>query len=334
MTIAKCSPEFSVVIPVFNEESNIFHLYQELEGVLPALNMSWEIIFVDDGSADKSWQQIIALNERDSRVKAIRLSRNFGHQYALFAGLSCARGKAVVSMDADLQHPPSLLPELVDRWREGSKIVHTIRLDPHDYSFFKKVSSKLFYKVFSFCSGVRMEPGMADFRLLDRDVLDRILQFREAGLFLRGLVKWVGYPSATVTFQAADRYDGISQYSIRKMFHLGWDGISSFSIIPLRIATLIGLLTSGIAFSGILYAFYSKFISGSAIPGWASSMAILSFLLGVLFILIGLIGEYIGRILIEVMARPRYLIWEKVGINSTSTVEFRHLDRSCSDTEQ
>ena len=181
--LSTCSPEFSVVIPVFNEELNIFQLYQELERVLPALDMSWEIIFVDDESADKSWQKIVALNEKDSRVKAIRLSRNFGHQYALFAGLSYAQGDAIVSMDADLQHPPSLLSELVDRWREGSKIIHTIRIAPHDYSFFKKVSSRLFYKIFSFCSGVRMEPGMADFRLLDREVLDRILQFRESGLF-------------------------------------------------------------------------------------------------------------------------------------------------------
>lgn len=326
--ISERSPKLSIVIPVYNEETNIAKLYEELNHVLTLLDMSWEIIFADDGSTDNSWEQIVSLHKKEKRVKAIRLSRNFGHQYALFAGLSHAFGKVVISMDADLQHPPQLIPKLIKRWHEGYKIIHTIRLEPDDFSFFKKITSRLFYRIFSFCGGVQIEPGMADFRLLDREVLDRILQFREAGLFLRGIVQWVGYPSTTVTFQAANRFSGVSHYSFFKMLRLGWDGISSFSIIPLRFATLVGFLTSGIAFSGIVYAFYAKFVSGSAIPGWASSVAILSFLLGVLFILIGLIGEYIGRILIEVMQRPRYLLWEKIGIDSEPGAGEKYMEHS------
>ena len=177
--------------------------------------------------------------------------------------------------------PPALLPELVEQWRRGNKIVHTVRLDPEDYTFFKKTTSKLFYRLFSCCSGRTIEPGMADFRLLDREVLYRVLQFQEAGLFLRGIVQWVGYPSTVVRFQSSNRYSGVSHYSLARMMRFGWDGISSFSIIPLRLATIIGFLTSGLAFSGIIYAFYFKICFGSAIPGWASSVAILSFLLGV-----------------------------------------------------
>lgn len=311
-------PELSIVIPAYNEEGNIDRLYFELKNVLQALNMSWEIIFADDGSTDSSWEKIVSLNNKDTHVRAIRLSRNFGHQYALFAGLSHAQGRAVISMDADLQHPPQLIPELVEKWREGNKIVTTIRSDPEDFPFFKKITSKCFYRFFSFCTGVHIEPGTADFRLMDRDVLDCILQFREAGLFLRGIVQWVGYPSVSVRFYSSKRFTGNSRYTFRKMLRFGWDGISSFSIIPLRAATIAGILTSILAFTGIIYALYSKFVSGSAIPGWASSVAILSFLFGVLFILIGIIGEYIGRILVEVMQRPRYLIDDTIGIDRES----------------
>lgn len=305
--------QISIVVPAYNENKNLRKLYTELMKVLPSLNMSWEIIFVDDGSTDNTWEEILLLHKKNKAVKGVRFTRNFGHQFALYAGLSHAVGEAVISMDADLQHPPHLIPELIKNWQNGSKIVHTIRSDPEDYSPFKKISSHIFYRVFTFCSGVKISPGMADFRLLDRQALNRVLQFREQALFLRGIVKWVGYPSSSVNFQSSNRHSGTSHYTFKKMVRFAWHGISSFSIIPLRIAMLVGIFTSGIAFSGILYALYSKFIIGTAVPGWTSSVAILSFLLGILFLLLGLIGEYIGRILIEVKQRPRFIISDRLG---------------------
>jgi len=309
----KQNHKISIVIPAYNEDGNLRELYSELMKILPKLDKSWEIIFVDDGSTDKTWEEILLLNQKNKAVKGIRFSRNFGHQYALFAGLLHADGEAIISMDADLQHPPQLIPELIEKWENGSKIVHTIRSDPEDFSFFKKITSKIFYKIFSFCAGVKINAGTADFRLLDRCVLDSVLQFRENGLFLRGITKWVGYPSSSVMFQSSKRYSGTTHYTLKKMIQFGWHGITSFSIIPLRIAIIIGLLTSGIAFSSIVYVFYVKLVTGNVVSGWASTVSILSLLMGIMFVLLGLIGEYIGRILIEVKQRPRFLISEQVG---------------------
>lgn len=311
------TPDISIVVPAFNEEGNIDRLYTELLKVLSSVALPWELVYVDDGSSDGTWGRIRALHDKDERVKAVRFSRNFGHQYALIAGLQHARGSAVISMDGDLQHPPEMIPTLIDEWRKGSKIVKTVRADPEDYSIFKKVSSRWFYRMFSYLSGVRLESGMADFRLLDRKALNDILKFREEGLFLRGIVEWVGYPSISIPYQCANRYSGTTKYTFRKMLKFGWRGVSSFSIVPLRIGVLIGFAASGLSFLGVLYAIFGKLIEGHAVPGWASSVAILSFLFGVLFVLLGLLGEYLGRVLLEVRQRPRFLISEHLGINDS-----------------
>jgi dolichol-phosphate mannosyltransferase len=312
--VLKKKPQVSIVVPGCNEEGNIHQLYVELMKVLSALNMSWEIIFSDDGSTDRTWQEVVALYRNDARVKGVRLSKNFGHQYALFAGLSQSTGDAVITMDADLQHPPDIIPKLVDEWRKGNKIVHTIRLDPENISLVKKSASKLFYKIFSLLSGVPLESGMADFRLLDRQVVDSVLQLREEGLFLRGIVQWVGYSNSTVSFQCQDRFSGTSKYTLKKMVKFAFDGITSFSLIPLRISIYIGVITSLVAFGEMSYAILIRIFTDTAVPGWASAVGILSFLFGILFILLGVIGDYIGRILVEVRSRPRYLISEQVGI--------------------
>ncbi|HET7133565.1 MAG TPA: glycosyltransferase family 2 protein [Gammaproteobacteria bacterium] len=303
----------SIVVPAYNEDRNLDVLLLRLQEVLGSAPLeaelpSWEVIFVDDGSSDGTWGRIVELNARDPHVRGVRLSRNFGHQSALMAGLAAARGRAIVMMDADLQHPPELIPDLLAKWKEGFKIVHALRRDPPTVSAFKRATSRLYYKLFTFLSGVAIEEGAADFRLLDRQVLDEILGFQEEGLFLRGIVHWVGYDTASVVYESCERHAGASKYSLRKMLTLGWHGVSSFSLVPLRIGIAIGLLSSTIAFLGVAYAIIGKWLDDQAVPGWASSVAISSFLFGVLFVFLAILAEYVGRIVVEVRRRPRFLV--------------------------
>ena len=315
------SPVLSVVVPAYKEAGNIEQLYQQILQALTPLELSWELIVVDDGSPDDTWKCIGEIHDRDPRVRGLRLSRNFGHQFALVAGLSEAKGDAVVTLDADLQHPPSLIPRLIDEWHKGSKIVHTVRRDPPRLSWTKRVTSRMFYRVFSFLSGVPLSQGMADFRLLDRDVVTEILKLKEMGLFLRGLVQWVGYPNSSVEFECGDRFAGDSSYSFRRMLRFAWTGITSFSIVPLRLAILLGLLTSLFAFYQLMDALYVKLYTNQAMPGWTSLFVLTSLLFGILFILIGIVGEYIARILEEVRGRPRFIISDRTGGNESAMRE-------------
>jgi dolichol-phosphate mannosyltransferase len=301
----------SIVIPAYNEERNLDVLYSTVREVMNAAGENdWELVVVDDGSKDGTWDVLKGLSNSDVRVRGVRLSRNFGHQSSLMAGLAAARGRAVIMMDADLQHPPALLPQLVRKWREGFQVVHAVRRDPPETSWFKRTTSRLYYRIFAVMSGVEIEPGSADFCLLDRQVVDEVLKFEEEGIFLRGLVHWVGYATTSVPFEAGQRHAGTSKYNLRKMLTLGWHGVSSFSLVPLRIGIAIGLLSSTFAFLSVGYAIVGWWVDDEIVPGWASSVVVSSFLFGVLFAFLAVLAEYVGRIAVEVRRRPRFLVRE------------------------
>ncbi|MEN8161614.1 MAG: glycosyltransferase, partial [Myxococcota bacterium] len=217
------------------------------------------------------------------------------------------------SMDADLQHPPPVIAELVAEWRKGSQIVHTERRDPETVSWFKRVSSRLFYRLFSFLSGTQLSAGMADFRLLDRQVVRNLLDFPEEGLFLRGLVHWIGFPSSSVTFECQPRFAGTTSYTLKKMLRFAWTGVTSFSLVPLRLSILLGFVTSLFAFEQGVEAVYRKLVLHETVPGWAQLMVVSTLLFGVLFIMLGIVGEYVGRVLVEVRRRPRFIVREELG---------------------
>ena len=299
----------SVVIPLFNEEENIDMMLNNLINNLDPLGISYEIILVDDGSVDNTWFKIKKLSVDKDKIIGVKLSRNFGHQHALLSGLSIAKGSAIISMDGDLQHPPSLIKDMIQKHKEGCLVVNTCRNDLEVSSLFKRKSSSLFYKVFSFLTDVSMAPGSSDFRLLDRSVLDQLLQLKDVDLFLRGAVEWLGYKSVTIPYVASERFAGESKYTLSKMINFAKGSIISFSTKPLVLGIWLGAITSILAFFEIIYIIYQVF-NGQTVAGWASTVGIISFLFGILFIMLGIIGSYLARIHVALQNRPRYVIEE------------------------
>jgi len=300
----------SIVVPCFNESENISALAREVRTQFESRREPYEIIFVDDGSTDDTLQRIKSL-PAGANTRFISLSRNFGHQLALKAGLDYAEGDAVITMDGDLQHPPRLIPDLLAKWREGHAIVNTVRRRTGQAGFFKNNTSKLFYWIYEKVSGMPLAPGSADFRLLDKQVVLALRRFKEPHLFLRGLIHWVGFKTATVDYDADPRFAGETKYSLSKMVRFALDGIMTFSIKPLRVAGFIGV---AISFFSALYMAYGLFIvmfTDRAIVGWASILVSVLFLGGIQMIFLGLLGEYIGRIFMESKDRPQYLIKEQ-----------------------
>jgi len=313
----------SVVVPAFNEAGNVPMLYRRIAEVLsPTVSQDWELIFTDDGSRDATWSAICALAAEDPKVRGVRLSRNFGHQYALFAGLEAAGGDVVIMMDCDLQHPVEMIPMMLERWQAGFQVVKTLRQDDCHIGWFKRWTSRAFYRLFSALSGVNLQAGLADFRLLDRQALNEMLRLREEGLFLRGLTEWIGFPSCSIPYQAGQRSCGQSQYNLKKMVRLAWNGVSSFSITPLRIGIIIGLIGSLVSLLGVFYAFFGKIFGRGLVPGWASTLMVISLLFFLLFVYLGVLGEYIGRIIIEVRRRPRFIVCETRGFGKRDPMPY------------
>ena len=305
-------PVLSVVVPVFNEEANLSELHRRLAAVLPGVVDSHEILFVDDGSHDRSWELIRSLAATDSHVRGVRFSRNFGHQMAFAAGLDHARGDAVVIMDADLQDPPELIPELVARWREGNEVVYAVRTHREGETLFKKLTASLFYRLLRSITQVAIPVDTGDFRLMGRRALDAFRRLPERHRFTRGLVAWVGFSQVGVPYARAPRHAGETSYPLRKMLRFAVDAITSFSHVPLQLATWLGFVTSLCAFAYIVVVVVLKFV-GISWPGYTSLMAAILFLGGVQLVMIGLLGEYLGRVYDEVKGRPLYLVQDTVG---------------------
>ncbi|MBA4317465.1 MAG: glycosyltransferase [Flavobacterium sp.] len=308
---------YSIIIPVLNEEAVIQEMYNRLTGVMTKINESYEIIFINDGSIDGSKDIIKTLISRNNLVKLIDLSRNFGHQVAIAAGIDYAQGKAVVIMDADLQDPPETILEMITKWKEGYEVVYGVRRERIGETFFKKITAKYFYRLLARITNINIPSDAGDFRLLDRKVVDALKRMHEYHRFIRGLASWVGFKSTGVYYIRDERYAGKTKFSVIKMIKFALDGITSFSYIPLQLATYLGLIVALFSFLGVIIALFLKIFFSIFISGLASLLISILFLGGVQLIFLGIIGEYIGRIYDEVKRRPLYIVNETVGFRIT-----------------
>jgi dolichol-phosphate mannosyltransferase len=300
----------SIVVPCFNEGKNIEQLYNQILPVLNNICSHYEIIFVDDGSKDNTFGVIKEIAEKNKNVIGLSLSRNFGHQVAIMAGLQHSKGDLVAMMDADMQHPPEIIPQLILEYEKGFDIVNTKRIDSNDTGFFKKISSGCFYRIINFLSDVKIEPAAADFRLMTRKAVNAFLQLEEKDRFTRGLVGWMGFKQSIVEYHASSRFAGKSKYTFKKMFRFGMDGVTSFSSKPLRISFYAGFI---VFLAGLIYALYAivQNIKGETVQGWTSILVSVLIIGGIQLLSLGIIGEYIARIFNEAKARPLYFIKDK-----------------------
>jgi dolichol-phosphate mannosyltransferase len=299
-----------LVIPVFNEAGVVEQTHARIRAVIDSLPDEFCIYYVNDGSTDETPQVLAELARNDRRVRVIELSRNFGHQAALTAGLDAARGEVVISMDGDGQHPPEMIPQMIELIRAGYDVVQTQRLDQAEPASFKKWTSGLFYRLINLISGTRILPGAADFRALSRQAVDALKAMPEYHRFLRGMVAWIGYPTVILPYQPAERISGQSKYSLAKMLRLALDAIFSFSLMPLYIGLSLGGLLLCLAAAEMIYvlSFWVSGRSANLAPGWSSLMFVILIVGGMLMVLLGFIGVYVGYIFQEVKRRPVYLV--------------------------
>lgn len=308
-------PRYSVVVPLFDEEQLVPVLVARLTEVLDGLDGTWEVILVDDGSKDGTYGLAVELHTRDERVKVVRLSRNFGHQVALSAGLDVACGEAVITMDGDLQHPPELIPEFVAAWRAGNDIVYGVMEERRGETWFKRATARWFYRLLGRMTDIEVPAAAGDFRLVDRGALAAFRAMRESNRYLRGMFSWIGFQQVGIPYASPPRTAGRSKYTPRKMVRLATDAIIGFSDRPLRLALNIGFVVSVLSITFGVSGVIVKLAGGYSVPGWASLMVLFGVVGGIQLIVLGVIGEYVGRIYDEVKHRPLYLVRERHGIS-------------------
>lgn len=301
-------PEFSVIIPIYNEEENILELYRRLLSVMEKIG-TFEIIMVDDGSKDRSWKIIKDLHEKDSRIKGLSFSRNFGHHIAITAGIDYARGDAVILMDGDLQDPPEEIPKLYKKFNEGYELVYGIRKEKKD-SLLKRITSFIFWWLINKLSGIDIPKNQTLLRIFDRKILYVLKGMRERARFIHGMMAWTGFKTALQEVEHAPRTHGASKYNVIKLFRLAFNAITSFSIVPLRLATYLGILSAGIGLFYGFYFIYKKIFLGIPVLGYASIIVAVLFVGGIQLLILGIIGEYLGRVYQEVQKRPIYVLRE------------------------
>ncbi|HEY2773596.1 MAG TPA: glycosyltransferase family 2 protein [Candidatus Binatia bacterium] len=317
MTADEQAPTLSVVIPIFNEEETLEKLYERLSAALAATGESFEVVFVNDGSRDASERILREFHARDPRFKSIHFSRNFGHQTAITCGLDHAHGQAVVAMDGDLQDPPEVLPDLLRLWRQGYEVVYAVRQKRKE-GVLKRTAYKAFYWLLRRVSYLDIPLDSGDFSLIDRRVIDILRSMPERNRFVRGLRTWAGFRQIGYEYAREARFAGQSKYSLAQLMKLAFDGLVSYSYVPLRLVSNVGFLVSMTALAYMAYLLIARLFGGTPIQGWTSTVVILLFLGGIQLLSLGVIGEYVGRIFEEVKRRPHYVVREKVGLASGS----------------
>ncbi len=311
-------PELSIVAPFYNEEANLDDFFRRLESVLSELSITYEIVCVNDGSRDSTLAGLIQHNERNSAVKVVNLSRNFGKEIAMTAGIDYSSGLAVIPIDADLQDPPELIEDLIEKWKQGYDVVYATRISRAGETFLKKVTADAFYRIIAKVSKVPIPRNTGDFRLMDRRVVEAIKQLPERNRFMKGLFSWVGFKQTSITYSREKRHRGNTTWNYWKLWNFAVDGLTSFTAAPLKVWSYIGLLLSSLAFTYGSFLLIKTLVLGVDVPGYASLMVIVLFLGGVQLVGLGILGEYLGRIFEEVKGRPLYFVRDSYGI-ATST---------------
>ncbi|QJD84350.1 glycosyltransferase family 2 protein [Cohnella herbarum] len=306
----------SVVVPMYNEEEVIEVTYRRLKAVLDKLGESYEIVFVNDGSRDKTSDIVRGFCAGDSNVKMVDFSRNFGHQIAVTAGMDHSSGRTVVLIDADLQDPPELIVDMVAKWREGYDVVYGKRIERKGESWFKKMTAAIFYRLLRSMTSVNIPVDTGDFRLMDRKVCDALTSMRERSRFIRGMVSWAGFKQTSVDYVRDERFAGETKYPLRKMIRLSLDAMTSFSTKPLKIASVLGFVLSAIGFVYLFIVLYQRLFTDTTTQGWTSMIAISLLFHGITLSLLGVLGEYIGRTYEESKGRPLYLVSDVVGFSA------------------